>query len=315
MIAMGLIGASLGTVLFAVVLWLFPPKPSVLVQLGRLDARTAAAAITRPAPPVPETQTGQGGRGARGRFTSHRRLLGASLVAHGERRGLGLRRLRQDLALAGRDLELVVVSKVAGFAIGFVVPTAAATVINVVAGYHLPVAVVVPAALVLGCVLFCVPDLEVHHLARVRRREFRQALSVYLDLVALEMAGSAAPAEALPAAARIGNAWPMTLLHEVLQHATLAGRDHWAALSALGQRIGVGELEDLAGLVDLVGRDGARVRQTLNARASTLRRRELAEIESDAGRRDQSILLAQVIIAVGFFVFLGYPAITSLTTF
>ena len=110
-----------------------------------------------------------------------------------------------------------------------------------------------------------------------RRAEFRHALGAYLDLVALEMAARAAPAEALPAAAKIGTGWPLALIRDTLYRATRAGRDPWAALGDLGQRIGVTELRDLGQLIALVAHDGARVRSTLTARAQTMRRHELAE--------------------------------------
>ena len=125
--------------------------------------------------------------------------------------------------------------------------------------------------------LFFLPDLEAKADATRRRAEFRHALGAYLDLVALEMAARAAPAEALPAAAKIGTGWPLALIRDTLYRATRAGRDPWAALSDLGQRIGVNELRDLGQLVSLVAHDGARVRSTLTARAHTMRRHELAE--------------------------------------
>ncbi len=97
--------------------------------------------------------------------------------------------------------------------------------------------------------------------------------------------------------------------------ANLSGVDQWDALTELGERIGVAELRDLGTLVRLVGRDGARVRQTLTARAATMRRRELAEAEGLAGQKDQSMRLAQVLIGFGFIVFISYPAIVAVLAF
>ncbi len=62
--------------------------------------------------------------------------------------------------------------------------------------------------------------LEAAKQATGRRAEFRRALGAYLDLVALEMAGSAAPAEALPSAAQVGAGWPLALLRDTLYRAT-----------------------------------------------------------------------------------------------
>jgi hypothetical protein len=53
---------------------------------------------------------------------------------------------------------------------------------------------------------------------------------------------------------------------------------------------GVQELCDPAGSLTLVGDHGAKIRDTLSARASTLRRRQLADAEGKAGEADQSVL-------------------------
>jgi hypothetical protein len=56
------------------------------------------------------------------------------------------------------------------------------------------------------------------------------------------------------------------------------------------------------------GRDGAKVRGRDRARGS-LRRRELADLEGQAGEKSQSMLLAQMLLAAAFLVFLMYPAV------
>ena len=71
------------------------------------------------------------------------------------------------------------------------------------------------------------------------------------------------------------------------------------------------ELQDLGGALLLVADDGAKVRASLTARASTQRRRQLAEAEGEAAKADQSIQMAQVVLAVGFVLFLGYPAVVA----
>jgi hypothetical protein len=71
----------------------------------------------------------------------------------------------------------------------------------------------------------------------------------------------------------------------------------------------VDELRDMAAALALVADDGAKVRDSLSARAASLRRRELAEIEGRAQARSQSMLVAQLLLATGFLIFLVYPAI------
>jgi len=55
--------------------------------------------------------------------------------------------------------------------------------------------------------------------------------------------------------------------------------------------------------------DGAKVRESLATRAASLRRRELAELQGQAGERSQSMLVAQMLLAGAFLIFLIYPAV------
>ena len=158
---------------------------------------------------------------------------------------------------------------------------------------------------------FWVPDLSVAQAAEQRRHELRRALSCYLDLVAMSLAGGRGIPEALPTAARIGTGWAFELLQDTLDHARYVGTTPWAALADLGERTGMQELQDLGGALLLVADDGAKVRSSLTARASTQRRRQLAEAEGEAAKADQTIQMAQVVLAVGFFLFLGYPAVVA----
>lgn len=296
MIAMALVGAAIGAVLLGVLLRLAPPATSPLVQLAQFDTRTARAAI-------PETAEG----GVGGRPVAER--LGRLLAGVLTRRGVAYSSLRQDLALTGRSFEAEVGRKVLAGVAGLLIALAGLVGLQVAVGLTLPPGTPLVLALAAAVVFFFLPDVEARKQATARRADFRRAFGAYLDLVALEMAGSAAPAEALPNAAKVGSGWPLALLRDTLFRATRSGRDTWAALTELGDRIGVSELSDLGTLVRLVAHDGARVRATLTARAAGMRRRALAEAEGLAGERDQSMRMAQILIGFGFIVFIGYPAI------
>lgn len=310
MIAMTLVGAGIGGLLFALLLQLAPPRTSPLVQLGRLDAHHQAAGSGTPAH---DRQAGPAS-GATGGAVAQSRL-GRAVMAELTRRGFSQLRLRQDLALTGRQLEDVMGRKVVAAIAGFLLALLTLVGLQLTSGLRLPLGVPLAVAVVVAVGFFFLPDLEARSQAADRRRDFRRALGAYLDLVALEMAGSAAPAQALTSAARVGAGWPMALLRDTLFRATRAGTDQWAALTELGVRIGVPELRDLGALVRLVEHDGARVRTTLSARAATMRRRELADAQGQAGERDQSMRLAQVVIGFGFVVFIGYPAVVNVMNF
>jgi tight adherence protein C len=300
--ALVLVGAGLGGAVFLLLWRLAAPRPSALVELGRFDAhhnRLTSGTLNGSTSMRPGWQV----------------RTGVRLAVALDRHGVGLTRLRQDLALTGYSVEWALGRKVLAGVAGFGLVIGTALGLQLTSGIMLPAGVPVVLALATGLGFSFLTDLEAHRQAARRRREFRRALGTYLDLVALEMAGSAAPTEALPNAARVGTGWPMALLRDALWRATLSGTDQWQALTDLGERIGVGELRDLGSLVRLVGRDGARVRTTLTARAATMRRRELAESEGLAGQKEQSMRLAQVLIGFGFITFISYPAIVAVLAF
>lgn len=105
-----------------------------------------------------------------------------------------------------------------------------------------------------------------------------------------------------------GSNWAMERIREALANARIVGITPWQALGQLGDEINVDELRDLSAALGLVADDGAKVRSSLTARAATLRRRELAEVEGKAGERSQSMLVAQLLLCAGFVIFLSFPA-------
>jgi tight adherence protein C len=296
MTALPLIGCALGATIFGLILVLRPPRVDPLVALARIDA---AHADSRPDPRSHAPTTG----GVEGRF-------GGWLADQLYRRGVRYTTLRQDLALTGQSFDAAMGRKAAlavfGFLLGLVMLVAAASVgLGVPSGGWLLVAAALAAA------FFVVPDVDARTAARRRRADFTRALGAYLDWVSLQMSGRAAAEQALPDAARIGEGWPLALIRHTVSHATRSGRDPWVALAELGDRVGVVQLAELGALVQLVAHDGAQVRDTLTARAASIRAEELADAEGTAGKRDQSMLLAQILLGVGFAVFLGYPAVVN----
>jgi len=303
--AIGL-GALTGAVLFGLVLHLARPRPAPLVELARFDAAHGTAqGATGFASVEPDA----------GRVRGLPAMVGAWLARTLTRRGIANTSLRQDLALNGRSYEQAMTRKVLFAGGGLLVALLLLVVVPAAVGAALPAGAPLLVAVVLSAALFFLPDIEAKTEATRRRAEFRHALSAYLDLVALEMAARAAPAEALPAAARVGTGWPLAMIRDTLYRATRAGRDPWAALADLGHRIGVTELRDLGQLISLVAHDGARVRSTLTARAHTMRRHELANLQGEAGKADQSMQMAQVLIGLGYLLFIGYPAIVAVLSF
>ena len=292
---MTIVGMAFGATLFLLIVQMRPPKPDPLVMLARYDQAQVVA------PRRPETSVAKAGAETR---------LGRWVAGELARRGVTYTSLRQDLALNGQSFESTMGRKVAVGVIGFLVGLVIAVAFGA-AGLDLPVGAPVVVGLLFGVGFFFIPDFDARSSAARRRKEFKRALGAYLDWVSLQMSGKAAAEQALPDAAKIGSGWPLALIRHTVTNATRSGQDVWVAFADLGDRIGVAQLRELGTLVQLVAHDGAQVRDTLSARAASLRNEELADAEGTAGKRDQSMLMAQILLGVGFAVFLGYPAFVN----
>ena len=298
MIGLTLVGVAVGGVLFVLIVQLRPPRPDPLVMLARFDrAQTVTPRLESPA----------GKTGGAGLETRLGRWVSAELA----RRGVAYTSLRQDLALNGQSFEATMGRKVTVGVLGFLIGLVIAVALGV-AGLQLPVGVPVVVGLLFAAAFFFIPDVDARSAAARRRKEFKRALGAYLDWVSLQMSGKAAAEQALPDAARIGSGWPLALIRHTVTNATHSGQDVWTAFTDLGDRIGVGQLRELGTLAQLVAHDGAQVRDTLSARAASLRNEELADAEGVAGKRDLSMLMAVILLGLWFAVFLGFPGFVNL---
>lgn len=114
------------------------------------------------------------------------------------------------------------------------------------------------------------------------------------------------------AASSFGDHWAMVRLRQALSNARIMGWTPWESIARLGEDLGVAELRDLASALALAGDEGARIRSSLMARAESMRRKELVDVEGAAGESSQSMLLAQLLMCIAFLVFLSYPAVSQL---
>ena len=296
-----IVGAALGLGMFLLVLALIPGRRSLARQLAAFDAAYPSATRARRVP------------GDRGESRAVRRL-GTILARFCAERGWEFPSLRANLALVGKSFESYLAVKlllaIFGLLLGPFLLAALA-----LGGVRLPFAVPVWAGLLLAMIFFFLPDLELKQKVDKRRRDFRHAIGAFLDLVAMNLAGGRGVPEALMSASEIGTGWAMWRIRDALTSARIIGQTPWQALGALGEEVRIDELRDLSAALSLVAEDGAKVRESLTTRAAGLRRRELAELQGQAGERSQSMLVAQMLLAGAFLIFLIYPAVRVMLGF
>lgn len=136
-------------------------------------------------------------------------------------------------------------------------------------------------------------------------------VTIFLDLVNVLVAGGAGIETAMLAAADAGDGRSFQRIRLALATAQGTRASYWDALRSLGSGTGVSALEDMANSVQLAGEQGARIRQTLTAKARAMRASNLARIEHDAEERTELMGLPVVLMFLGFVLLIGYPAFVS----
>jgi tight adherence protein C len=253
------IGTGLGLWLVVMGLWPRPP---------RLDK--ALAALNPPPEPtasIPDEALGWTAR------------VGRPAARHLQHLGLPTAGTRRDLATVGKPVGVHLAEQATATVVGLLLPAVFAAVLAL-GGISLGVGIPMAASLVFAGIGFAAPELSVRSDAAKHRAALRHALGSFLDLVVVSLAGGAGVDQALDDAVSVGRGPAYAELRYALQEARLARVAPWDTLAALGRRVGVDELYQLAATVGLAGTEGAKVRASLRSRAAALRTRQLTDAEA-----------------------------------
>ncbi|MFF4989748.1 type II secretion system F family protein [Streptosporangium saharense] len=286
-----LLGAGIGLGLVLIAFGFRPGRPTLAEELQRLRYGT---------PPRPGADPG----------ADWSTRLGHPFVRPFASRGLPGVSTRRDLAICGKPVERYLGEKATSALVFSLLGPSVCAVISL-GGISVPWQVPAWSVVLLGVLGFFVPDLAVRSQAKERRAEFRHTLSAFLDLVVVSLAGGRGVDGALADASQGGDGWAFVRIRGALQAALAARRTPWAALGRMGEEYGMRELSELAAAVGLAGTEGARVRESLSAKAASLRAHQLADIETAAQNATERMSLPVVGLFFGFLLFIGYPAVTS----
>lgn len=287
------LAAGFGVGVWALVVWLLPPAPSLA---------SALAASRAPQPRKPTiTDTEAGGWAARWGRPAVRPL--AAL-------GLPTARQQRDLLVLGRAPEALLAEKGVLALAGVLLPNLLPLLLWAI-GVPLPWQVPAVAGLACGIGGFFLPDLDLRHQAQRKRTAFRHALGAYLNLVRVSLAGGAGVDGALTDAAEIGQGWAFARIRRALTTARMTRATPWETLRQLGEELEVRELIELSSSVSLAGTEGAKVRASLAAKAAAMRTHELTEAEAEAQAATERMSLPVICLFAGFLLFTAYPAVAT----
>jgi tight adherence protein C len=291
MITALLLGAGFGLGVWALAVWLVPPRPA----LNTVVARTSAP----PPPSILVTDT-----------AGWAAMLGRPFVAPLQALGLPGGRLARELRVIGRPVSTHLAQKATLAVVGLLAPVLGHLLLAM-AGLSPGLQFPVIAGLVLATAGFVVPDVQARVEAAKLRTGFRHALSAYLDLVWITLAGGAGVDSALGDSVRIGRGWAFAQIRRALTTARLTRTAPWATLRQLGEELAVTELSELAASVSLAGTEGAKVRTSLAAKAAALRTHQITDAEGDAQAATERMSLPVMVLFLGFLAFIAYPALTQ----
>lgn len=188
---------------------------------------------------------------------------------------------------------------------------AAAGALGLLGGWWTSIAIPGAAGLLFAAVLATVPASTVKGRAARARREFRVALAGYLELIALERAADADPAEAVTRAAAIAHGWAFQRIRDALASARLTAAPPWRALGQLGDELGIAELTDLASTVDVAG-GGGRIYDTLTAKAASMRDAAQADVRAHGNAVSTRMQIPATLIFYSVLVLILFPLAVGL---
>lgn len=220
---------------------------------------------------------------------------------------------RRDLALVGMDPTDYLRTKITMAFLGFVMPLIA-TAGAAVVGLRLPFVLPTLVSVLLAVGLWLAPNQELRQRATQARVEFRHAVAAYLDLVALQRAGDAGPAEALERASEVADGWAFRRIRDALARTRARGVAPWEGLKDLADDLAMSELDDVADIVALAGTEGAAVYGTLTSRATSLRDELLAQEKDAANANSERLVVPGTVLVLLMVLFLTFPAVARILT-
>lgn len=288
--------AALAGVAFGLGLWLvlrgWKPRPEPLaVAMARMHG---------------------GGEGRNLAGTSWDVRLGAVAVRRVGALARAVHRARADLRIVGRSPEEQAARTLVFGGFGLVLGPWA-VLVGWVAGTA-PPAFVVGAVGLVGVVAGALgPWASVRRDADRLRRDFLVALAAWCDMLAMSLAAGRGVGQAVRTASLAGHGPAFAELRGALDGGQVRGDSPWTSLSALGTELGIDDLRELASTITMAGEDGVAIREAVHTKAHTIRDRIALETERSAERDTAQMAGPTFAVALGFLVFISYPALIALS--
>jgi len=291
-IAMLIVSAVAGLGISRLHRLVFPSAPPLVDQATRWE-RSRARAGSRAELEAPT-----------GEQTLSRKAAGWVAEQLRNRRPDDMTTFERDLTITGQSVEQWLAATLVWVLIGLLSPIALVAAGNA-AGLGVPVLTAPLLGVVFAVVMVIGQFSDLRAKATRSREDLREALSAFLDLVVMSMEGGRSHAEALPTVASLGGGWAFHTLQDAIDNARPNGITPWEALGRVGERFGVPELLDLRASLSLAHDEGGSLRNTLIARAQTMRDARIADAQARADRSTEAMrtnLMLMALVAAAYVI-------------
>jgi tight adherence protein C len=226
--------------------------------------------------------------------------------------GADISPLKADLAMLNRTEEVHLIERLKTAAFWAAVPPMFLIFGLIATGNLICSPTLIAAALVMGLIAgWFLTDGQIRTQAATGRTEFEAALTTYLGLVSIGLAGGAGIQQALQDAVEQGDGSSFTILRRSLTDARVRGVSPWISMGETGERMGLEAMTDLSSTMELAGTSGAHIRESLMTKAKSLRNHQIAQIEREASGRTTAMAGPTGLMMAGFVVLLIYPALRA----
>ncbi|MCL1923601.1 MAG: hypothetical protein FWG15_07100 [Propionibacteriaceae bacterium] len=216
-----------------------------------------------------------------------------------------------DLALVGMSASGFLSRKVGYALVGLLAPGALFGCL-MIAGVHFLGVVPGVVGCGLGVVGFLLPDSLVRRKATSLRTEFSFTLGCFVNLVALERSCGVGTRQGLVSAASVGDSWVFSLLKEALDEASWAGLTPGDGLKALGEKLGITDLIEIADIINLSSGEGAGIYRLLRAKARSIQERLLLSELTSSHEANEKMSLPVSLLGIIFLAIVIGPALLTM---
>ena len=218
----------------------------------------------------------------------------------------------QVRALEARNIPIAdfMAEKLVYAVIGAVMPGVVAGCLGFLAGWT----PIVPVGVALAGVLlgWFVPDVSLRRRAPALRSDMSESLYTYFDLVTLERLANMSAPQALASAASASDAPLFLHLRAALDRARLEQRPPYSELRALGVRLELPELSDIADVMQME-ESGASLTGALRARVRELRDAHLSAQKVAATKVSEQMTVFMAVPSMVFALIFLVPPLLRLT--